>query len=308
MPSGRTQRCAPAQAASGCSAVLAIARASPRTAARSPRSTAARSGRARASAARSRSAPCRAVVSAIVSSTAGCSRAACAEPSREPLSSTSTSVANGNAARSRAIASRPRSSRSRWEVLTTQYVSSISSPCESARAARRRHQRHCLRARLLSGPCAFTSSIPRPTRRPMTMPCAARWGRPAPRSSSSRAASPTGRSPPPRGTRGASCFYRRASACPARVARAGEARRARPRHAALPPVAREADVVHFQWLAVQHLDGRLLLAGRRARPRRCSPRTTSCRANPDRDNSRPSDGCTSASTRSSSTPPTAARG
>ena len=118
------------------------------------------------------------------------------------------------------------------------------------------------------------------------MRCAARWERPAPRSSSSPAASPTAPSRPPRGTRGASCSTAPRSARPAHAC---ARRRSSPQH--VPDMlryrraAREADVVHFQWLPVQHLDAHLLprrTAGRARRARWCSPPTTSSRASPSR--------------------------
>ena len=106
--------------------------------------------------------------SAISSSTAGCARAASAEPSREPLSSTSTSVANG---RPRPLARRSRRGRA-----------------AAARAGRCSRRRRTARSRaslilaLLAaayrlGPCASTSSTPRPTRRPTTTPSCSALGR-----------------------------------------------------------------------------------------------------------------------------------
>ena len=70
--------------------------------------------------------------------------------------------------------------------------------------------------------------------------------------------------------------------------------------------ARGADVVHFQWLTVQPLDVHLLP---RSRGRSSSPPTTSCPREPRPGQLRgAARGSTSASTRSSSTPSTAARG
>ena len=85
-------------------------------------------------------------------------------------------------------------------------------------------------------------------------------------------------------------------------------------------VARAADVVHFQWLPVQHLDGHLLPRAHRGRgaprtppraggdvARSCSPPTMCSRASRAAASSRRSGACTTASTRSSCTPSTAAR-
>ena len=77
-------------------------------------------------------------------------------------------------------------------------------------------------------------------------------------------------------------------------------------------LARDADVVHFQWLSVQQLDGHLLPRPSRDEAARARPLVLTAhdilpaRAAPGPAAPR-SGGCTSASTRSSSTPSTAAR-
>ncbi len=74
-------------------------------------------------------------------------------------------------------------------------------------------------------------------------------------------------------------------------------------------LAREADVVHFQWLSVQHLDAQLLPARRSPSGARRPLVLTAHDVLPrePRPGSSPrSGGCMSGSTRSSSTPPTAA--
>ena len=102
-----------------------------------------------------------------------------------------------------------------------------------------------------AAPCASTSSTPRPTRRPTTTRCARRWRARAPTVAlvTSRFAYGDGAAAPD-GYRRSERFYRCApGAAGARRAARGQARPARPRHAALPPRrARRADVVHFQWL------------------------------------------------------------
>ncbi len=81
---------------------------------------------------------------------------------------------------------------------------------------------------------------------------------------------PYGTSPTPEGYRRAELFYRAA-----RLARGGRSRRALKLLEHVPDMllyrraARDAEVVHFQWLTVQHIDGHLLPARRGAggRPR-----------------------------------------
>ena len=68
--------------------------------------------------------------------------------------------------------------------------------------------------------------------------------------------------------------------------------------------ARGAEVVHFQWLSVQQLDGRLLPRGR---PLVLTAHDVLPRERAEV-SARRSDACTTASTRSSPTPRTAARG
>ena len=100
-------------------------------------------------------------------------------------------------------------------------------------------------------------------------------------------------------------FYRHARGAPGGRARsAAKLRRARARHAALPAAgARDADVVHFQWLDVQWLDRHLLprAAARAHRPRPAAARAAA------RPGPRPAAPVRRASTRWSSIPSTGAR-
>ena len=118
---------------------------------------------------------------------------------------------------------------------------------------------------------------------------------------------------PPDGYRRVELFYRAARVAPESPA-AKRARRALKLAEHVPDMlryrraARAADVVHFQWLAVQQLDGRLLpRPHRRAWALRLAhdvlPREASRRRRERR-----SGACTTASTRSSCTPSMAARG
>ena len=122
----------------------------------------------------------------------------------------------------------------------------------------------------LAGPdsCASTSSTPRPTRRPTTTRCAARWRRRAPRSSCTRAASPTGRWRRARGLRAARALLPLGAARARRraVARARASKLAEhvPDMLRYRRAARAADVVHFQWLAGA-APRRHLLPARRSR-------------------------------------------
>ena len=175
VPSGRSSR-APRRPRRG-----AAASASPqrerraRAAARSPRSAAARSARARGAAARSRSAPCRAArSSAIVSSTAGCA-------ARGLRRSRRASRCRARAPRSRTAARAL--ARDRVEAAQQQLALGGVDDAEGQLdlglgGSAARPSRHSPAARLLSLPCASTSSTPRPTRRPTTTRCAARWRRP----------------------------------------------------------------------------------------------------------------------------------
>ena len=97
-------------------------------------------------------------------------------------------------------------------------------------------------------------------------------------------------------------FYRCAPARAARAARGAGSPQHVPDMLRYRRRARAADVVHFQWLAVQPLDAHLL--PRRA-ARSCSPPTTSCRASRAPGQRARSGASTSASTRSSCTPSTA---
>ena len=114
---------------------------------------------------------------------------------------------------------------------------------------------------------------------------------------------------PAEGYRRRELFYRAARGAPALDGRADCAKLAEhvPDMLRYRRAARSADVVHFQWLPVQHLDGRLLPAagvgGAQARADRA--RRAAARAAP-RASARRSGACTSASTRSSCTPSTAA--
>ena len=166
-------------------------------------------------------------------------------------------------------------------------------------------------ARLLSVRCASTSSIPRPTRRPTTTRCAARWAAAGAEVELFTSRFAYGPVAPAEGYRAARAVLPRgALRRPApRAQRAVKLAEHVPDMLRYRRAARAADVVHFQWLPVQHLDGHLLPAAAASggRRRSCSPRTTSSRASPARASSRRSGVCTSASTRSSSTPSTAAR-
>ncbi len=151
--------------------------------------------------------------------------AACAEPSREPLSSTSTSVANG---RLRALAG------DRVQAPQQQLALGGVDHAEGQLDRRRgRAPAYCL------GPCAYMSSTPRPT--PRLRPRAVCGARPGAGREvelfTSRfaygAVAPRGR----RLSSGSEFFYRaRPGGRPGRgCALALQARRARARHAALPP-------------------------------------------------------------------------
>ncbi len=108
----------------------------------------------------------------------------------------------------------------------------------------------------------------------------------------------------------ASCSTAPRSARPAHDARAAhQARRARPRHAALPPLRRARPTSCISSGCPSSTSTRICCrppSGAGAGVRWCSPRTTSSRASPAPGSSPPSGGCTSASTRSSSTPRTVA--
>ena len=124
--------------------------------------------------------------------------------------------------------------------------------------------------------CASTSSTPRPTRRPTTMPCAPPWPARAPTCAWSRAL-PYGPVPGAAGYERDERFYRggaRRRACASRPS----SRSTCPTCCATARAARAADVVHFQWLAVQPLDVRLLPLRPPARPHR--PRRAAARAAP----------------------------
>ncbi len=70
-----------------------------------------------------------------------------------------------------------------------------------------------------------------------------------------------GELPPPEGYARRELFYRRALALPARLRRAGKLAEHVPDMLRYRHAARAADVVHFQWLALQQLDGLLLPRG-----------------------------------------------
>ena len=154
-------------------------------------------------------------------------------------------------------------------------------------------------------PCASTSSTPPPSPRPTTARCGGAGARAGADVELVTSRFAYGAVPAGRGLRGAASAS--TAARPARPAR-GCARAAKlaehvPDMLRYRRAARAADVVHFQWLAVQPLDAPPA-AARGARS--CSPRTTCCRASRGRASARRSGGCTSASTPSSCTPSTAA--
>ena len=160
---------------------------------------------------------------------------------------------------------------------------------------------------IVLAPCASTSSTPRPSRRPTTTRSAGRSPPTGARSSCTRATSPTGRRPAA-GLRARRAFLPRSHADATRPARAPRAARSSwpstcPTCSATGTPRAQADVVHFQWLTVQHLDVHLLprrAPARADRARRPAARAAARPASP------PSGGCTSTSTRSSCTPSTAA--
>ena len=104
--------------------------------------------------------------------------------------------------------------------------------------------------------CASASSIPLRTRRPTTGRCAQRWPEPGREVELVTAPFPHGEVPPARGYTVREDFYR--------FAPKGRGRRWARLAQHIPDMLRasrrEADVVHFQWLAVQPLDQHLLRA------------------------------------------------
>ncbi len=212
-------------------------------------------------------------------------------------------MANGSEARSRAIASSPRSSSSRWEVLTTQKLSSISSPTRLLSLPVRVH---------VVDPSAYTSPYDHALCRALAAAGA------EVELFTSRFA--YGAVPPPEGYERHELFYRLAhrGATTGKRSRSSQALKLLEhvpdmlhyRHA-----ARAADVVHFQWLTVQPLDVHLLPRRRPTvrRPARnaqssCSPPMTCCRASHGGGSWPLSGGCTSASTQWSCTPSMGAGG
>ena len=173
------------------------------------------------------------------------------------------------ASRSAAIASRPRTSSSRCSVLTTQ-IGELDGPASA-----------CRHSRLLCAPvrvhvvdppaytppydhalCGGAGRARAPTSTLVTSALRLRRGARAPTATRSTSAS--------------TAAGRRAGR---RAAPAARARAPRPRHAALPPRApRDADVVHFQWLAVAAARRAPAAARAPARPHR--PRRPAARAAP----------------------------
>src|SRR4051794_9050777 len=180
----------------------------------------------------------------MTSVTTGCWRAAAAEPSVEALSSTSTSVANGSASRSAAIASKQRRSSSRCSVFTTQKETSTAT---------------CL---LLSPAVRVDVVDPSAYTPPYDHALCAALARAGARVRLVTSAFSYGEAPRAEGYAVSERFYRGAPAR-GRARVAWKLARHAPDMVATARAARAADVVHFQWLAVQPLDIALLRAFRR---------------------------------------------
>src|SRR3954470_9076258 len=180
----------------------------------------------------------------MTSVTVGWLRAAPAEPSFEALSSTSTSVANGSAARSAAIASRQRTSSSRCSVFTTQKETSTATGLLLSPAVRVD----------VVDPSAYTP--------PYDHALCAALARAGARVRLVTSAFTHGAVPRAEGYEVAERFYRGAPAR-GRARVAWKLARHGPDMLAAARAASAADVVHFQWLAVQPADALLLRAFRR---------------------------------------------
>ena len=154
-----------------------------------------------------------------------------------------------HARRSRAIASSPRTSSSRWEVFTTQYVSSIGPFHPPIVPSVRVH---------VLDPSAYTPPYDHALCRAL-----GRAGAEVTLVTSRFAYGPV---PPADGYVRRELFYRAALGPPgSRVRAASKLAEHVPDMLRYRRLARAADVVHFQWLSVQHLDAHLLPARRRVR-------------------------------------------
>src|SRR4051794_32027440 len=246
VPSGRRRR-APAAAAFGRSANAPCSAATePGRSSESSLSRSAKRPRERCSSAVSFSPLPRRWRSAMTSVTVGWWRAAPADPSVEALSSTRTSVSNGSASRSAAIASRQRTSSSRCSVFTTQKDTSTATGLLLSPAVRVD----------VVDPSAYTppydhalcAALARAGARVRLVTSAFSHGA-VPRAEGYEVSERFYRGAPARGR--ARVGWKLARHAPDML---GAARAAR--------AARAADVVHFQWLAVQPVDAVLLRAFR----------------------------------------------
>src|SRR3954454_9625313 len=242
VPSGRRRR-APAAAGFGRSVSAAWSAATaPGLSSESSLSRSAKRPRARCRSAVSFSPLPRRWRSAITSVTTGWLRAAAADPSFEALSSTSTSVWNGSASRWAAIASRQRRSSSRCSVFTTQKETSTATGLLLSPAVRVD----------VVDPSAYTP--------PYDHALCAALARAGARVRLVTSAFTHGAVPRASGYAVSERFYRGA---PAHGRARGAWKLARHGPDMLAAARTDADVVHFQWLAVQPLDALLLRAFRR---------------------------------------------
>ena len=265
--------------------------------------------RARGSSARSRSTPCRAAARArSPRPPPRCARAARAEPSREPLSSTSTSVANGSAralARDRVQPAQQQLALGGVDHAVPQLDLGRVGPGPPGVGVRHPH----IVSRLLSlpvrvhvvDPSAYTPPYDHALCRALTEAAAT--------STLFTSRFAYGSVAPADGYLRRERFYRTA-----RMARGPRTRAASKLAEHIPDMlryrrlARAADLVHFQWLTVQQLDGHLLpgrhsKAGIRPPAGAHGPRRPP--ASRVAGSASPRSGATGASTRSSSTPSTA---
>src|SRR3954468_10572315 len=244
VPSGRRRR-APAAAALGRSVSAAWSAATaPGLSSESSLSSSAKRPRARCRSAVSFSPLPRRWRSAITSVTTGWLRAAAADPSFEALSSTSTSVGNGSASRRAAVASRQRRSSSRCSVFTTQKETSTATGLLLSPAVRVD----------VVDPSAYTP--------PYDHALCAALARAGARVRLVTSAFTHGAVPRAEGYEVSERFYRGAPAR-GRARVAWKLARHAPDMLATARAARNADIAHFQWLAVQPLDALLLRAFRR---------------------------------------------
>src|SRR3954454_18064734 len=180
----------------------------------------------------------------MTSVTTGCRRAAPAEPSFEALSRTRTSVTNGRASRSASIASKQRTSSSRCSVLTTQKETSTATGL------------------LLSPPVRVDVFDPSAYTPPYDHALCAALARAGAQVRLVTSAVSYGEAPGAEGYEVSERFYRGAPAR-GRARIAWKLARHAPDMLATARAAGDANVAHFQWLAVQPLDVVLLRAFRR---------------------------------------------